>query len=810
MNATVIIYDTNRQKVAYLPKVYQAGVEERLNELSRAWFHLPLDDVHVPELSVLRYAEVFDEDERIDLFRIVKVRTVRVGQETYYRYECEHVLGVLQDDKLDAILYSGPGTAVSLANVLAEQTVANWQLGTCEFSEQYLYEWAAGTSLLAAFLDIPARFKSQYQISCDTASYPWAVSLLSPPTVPSAYLDYGKNLKGITKEEDATELFTRLYAYGAGAGTDQIDITTLAPGGLPYLDAPTLATYGLIVKRWVDQRYTTAQGLYDAAVAYLAAYSIPLVRYTVDAAELFRLTAEPVDRFTLGAVVGVNDADLGIAVEVRVVSISRSSLDEAPGAVTLELANKRGEFVFTGYIEENDLTNIDIHDIPGGFPGQLPGTPSGCGLYICTDYLGYFCGGAWKTYIDIIGRLRAEGTNAYVHWDPTGLGSLDIKGIVTITGGDTYDDIQTALTTAVDALAIADGEIVGWYQPTPPLSGMYFGDIWIDTDGHVPLTTDDIYRYEDPLGGSQGVLAWRAAPTNAIGIVYLNAATAQTTATGAAVVAGTKIKTFFQQEPPTASTAGDLWVDTNDNNKLYRWSGSIWAGVTGAVAVLNVIGTAYIENLAVTDAKIATLSVGKLTSGTLVGQYIKLQSNGAYIAGGKTGYSDTNPGFFLGWQGLNALMNIGDATYYLKWTGTDVLVAGAINCTVSALRSYIRDTDLYITGSIIMNRPAPNGDGLYHSIYGCDELRYTSTRFLYLDDGFWQYDAANYINLHNVIGADANIIIYAQAGQLQLRVKDAASALYIEDWLGTGGAGSGWIKVSVGATVRYIRLWTTA
>jgi len=124
-------------------------------------------------------------------------------------------------------------------------------------------------------------------------------------------------------------------------------------------------------------------------------------------------------------------------------------------------------------------------------------------------------------------------------------------------------DIAQALADAATALAVADGEIVGYYQDSEPSAGMHFGDIWIDTDGHDPLEAADIYRYEDAAGGSQGVLAWRAAPTNAVGLVYLDMASAQATADG-------KIMTFYQAGIPTSTDAGDLWIDTDDDNKLYR------------------------------------------------------------------------------------------------------------------------------------------------------------------------------------------------------------------------------------------------
>jgi len=139
--------------------------------------------------------------------------------------------------------------------------------------------------------------------------------------------------------------------------------------------------------------------------------------------------------------------------------------------------------------------------------------------------------------------------------------------------------ITNALAAAATALAIADGEIVGFYQDAKPGAAMVFGDIWIDTDGATPLDTTCIYRYEDAAGGSQGALDWRAAATSAIGLVYLTSYTAQATADG-------KITTFYQDAEPGAGMAeGDFWVDTNDDNKLYTYSGAAWEEVLAAAVI---------------------------------------------------------------------------------------------------------------------------------------------------------------------------------------------------------------------------------
>lgn len=48
-----------------------------------------------------------------------------------------------------------------------------------------------------------------------------------------------------------------------------------------------------------------------------------------------------------------------------------------------------------------------------------------------------------------------------------------------------------------------------------------------------------------------------------------------------------KNKTFFQASAPTAIAAGDLWIDSDDNNRVYRWNGSSWAEVTDTRTAAN-------------------------------------------------------------------------------------------------------------------------------------------------------------------------------------------------------------------------------
>ncbi len=102
-------------------------------------------------------------------------------------------------------------------------------------------------------------------------------------------------------------------------------------------------------------------------------------------------------------------------------------------------------------------------------------------------------------------------------------------------------------------------KITTYYQTSAPTTHVT-GDLWIDTDDG-----NKLYRWN----GS----SWGSVQDSGIQSALTAASNAQTTADG-------KIVTFAQTSAPTATDVGDLWIDTDDNNKLYRWSGSAWVAYT--------------------------------------------------------------------------------------------------------------------------------------------------------------------------------------------------------------------------------------
>lgn len=83
---------------------------------------------------------------------------------------------------------------------------------------------------------------------------------------------------------------------------------------------------------------------------------------------------------------------------------------------------------------------------------------------------------------------------------------------------------------------------------------------------------------------------------------------------GALTAANGKNKVWHQAAQPgtTGNTVGDTWFDSDDANKMYEWSGSAW--------VPNEFGSNAIANLAITNAKIAdgTIQNAKILDGTIL------------------------------------------------------------------------------------------------------------------------------------------------------------------------------------------------
>jgi len=208
---------------------------------------------------------------------------------------------------------------------------------------------------------------------------------------------------------------------------------------------------------------------------------------------------------------------------------------------------------------------------------------------------------------DAVGDLWMRTTDLTLHvWD----GTL-WKQIIDPNANAAAAAAASALAAAADALdiaenaqAIADGKVEIFYTtlaPEEPDFSPKAGDIW--------------YRTSDNR-------AFRRVGASWVEIVDAAITQALTAANTAQATADQKITTYYSDEPPWPNETpghgndiGDLWFDTNNENKPYRWNGN-WVSVQdGGILLARDIASTALENAAAAQAQLDEVLVEIGTDG---------------------------------------------------------------------------------------------------------------------------------------------------------------------------------------------------
>lgn len=336
------VYDNvTGKRLAFLENAYNIGYTLNLNKLDQATFSLPVNDPKTKYCQPYRFVDIWDQDEFIGKFRILpSVQTRNSGQQDIV-YTLESVLATLMDDILfgwHEIGNLGVFTQQVLSYVLSMQTIHRWELAACGFTHQYLYGWE-NENLLSALFSVPTPFVENYvwkynTMGAGTPASPWQLSLVVPDETPKSIIQYQRNLSGIVKNIDPTDLCTRLYPLGYGEGVNQLNITSINNGSY-YLDSPNQDAYGIISRIWTDRRYEDVNSLYSAAVAMLDELSQPYVTYSVEVTQN-NLT----NSLNIGDFVRVIDDEDGTDFNAQIIAKSKTDVIGNNPAIQITLANK--------------------------------------------------------------------------------------------------------------------------------------------------------------------------------------------------------------------------------------------------------------------------------------------------------------------------------------------------------------------------------------------------------------------------------------------------------------------------------------
>lgn len=138
-----------------------------------------------------------------------------------------------------------------------------------------------------------------------------------------------------------------------------------------------------------------------------------------------------------------------------------------------------------------------------------------------------------------------------------------------------------------------DGKVETWFGLQSPVLGDGSVDVtvepyatWLANDELEVHTGDSYIHYELDLSGNKVILGtykfvydtdidtyqWSLFSDDLASEAYNRALQAQDTA-------DSKIVTYYQTFPPTGASLGDLWLDSDDSDKLYRYNGTNWVAV---------------------------------------------------------------------------------------------------------------------------------------------------------------------------------------------------------------------------------------
>jgi len=195
----------------------------------------------------------------------------------------------------------------------------------------------------------------------------------------------------------------------------------------------------------------------------------------------------------------------------------------------------------------------------------------------------------------------------------------------------------------------------------------------------------------DPDTGAQKVYS-----SNLLDYVDITDPVAQSTAES-------KNATYYQDNAPTGGTyqVGDMWIDTNDNDKLYTWDGTAWSLTQDSASAASAAQTAY-------NAALASLQPSASTIVNASNQITAVNTNGITV------YSGSSPT-----TGARIVMNsLGLAGFDSTSTGSGNGSTFSISATTGAaifkgsIQSGSTITGAGITGSTFTSTNYTSGTGL--------------------------------------------------------------------------------------------------
>jgi phage minor structural protein len=327
-------------KAAYLQNAFNIQRTEKVNQTPTLSFSLPADDAKAVFLTsaydVKIWNTVKDRWEGLYILREATEKWDSSGSivEVYYTGA---MIQLAEEENISYDTTATPKTPTQIVTALLalQEHVPAITVGTIQPTTSFAFA-IENTNLLAALLKCVEYLGGYMEVDADR-HLNW---YNEPSGSPVREIRYQKNMKGVTRKRDFTNIVNKVYAYGYGETEAQV---TLIDAGETYEyieNVPSQTAYGVKIKRITDKRITHPSTLLLWAQKYLADNKDPVYYYTVDVVNLAEHRDFDFDfeEFTVGQIVRVVNSDMNnLLVNVKIVSVDTNL--SKPEEISLELAN---------------------------------------------------------------------------------------------------------------------------------------------------------------------------------------------------------------------------------------------------------------------------------------------------------------------------------------------------------------------------------------------------------------------------------------------------------------------------------------
>lgn len=329
-----------------LPRLLDKNLREikRLRPSSLS-LSLTIDDISTASMTLVD-GTWMDATQFVELYHIggsVGIFRLRSDTQTYSNYatqeiNLDHAISTLMDGLLPEQLKIGSASVDAvdvLAQLLTYQPETRWQMGTCELSQHLTYDFDAGTNIWTAINNVknlsPAEMMWQY----DFSTHPWTLNLVNMPNTVSCEARFNGALTSATVSTDRDDLVTRMYAYGKNG----ITVGTINDGK-DYIDADTIAEWGIVCGKYSDNSITDKETLLENAKKELAKKKNPPISIDVSLVELSAITGLPYDHFRLGSICRVAMPKFGRCYDERILTLNADNVLLEPQKVQVTMSTE--------------------------------------------------------------------------------------------------------------------------------------------------------------------------------------------------------------------------------------------------------------------------------------------------------------------------------------------------------------------------------------------------------------------------------------------------------------------------------------